>query len=217
MFKDNKYTKWYFNIVNAGRSTKYPGYTERHHILPRAMGGTNQLSNLVDLTARQHFICHLLLTKMSDNKRMALALSRMMGGGKRYTPRSSKIYEMCKRKASEAMRGAGNPMFGVSQIYSEERRQKLKASLASSEAMIRRNADPKWKESISAAQRLKMRPINITSVITGKILFTFNNHFEAAEVLGCSECNIVHALKDQRQIGKKMKSLGERCLVTYAE
>lgn len=39
------------------------GYTERHHIVPRFCGGSNEASNLVRLTARNHFIAHLLLVK----------------------------------------------------------------------------------------------------------------------------------------------------------
>ena len=40
------------------------GYYETHHVLPKCMGGTNDLSNLVKLTAREHFIAHWLLVKM---------------------------------------------------------------------------------------------------------------------------------------------------------
>lgn len=39
-------------------------YMERHHIVPRALGGGNQKSNLVSLTAREHFVAHLLLARI---------------------------------------------------------------------------------------------------------------------------------------------------------
>lgn len=39
-------------------------YVEKHHIIPRSLNGNNKKENLVKLTAREHFICHLLLTKM---------------------------------------------------------------------------------------------------------------------------------------------------------
>ena len=38
-------------------------YTEKHHIIPRCMGGTDDKGNLAILTAREHYIAHLLLTK----------------------------------------------------------------------------------------------------------------------------------------------------------
>jgi len=44
------------------------GYKERHHILPRSMGGTNDPANLVDLTLREHLVAHLLLAHMPGNE-----------------------------------------------------------------------------------------------------------------------------------------------------
>lgn len=43
--------------------TKLP-YTERHHIKPRSMGGGNHHENLVYLTLEEHYMVHLLLTKI---------------------------------------------------------------------------------------------------------------------------------------------------------
>jgi hypothetical protein len=59
-----KYSKWYFNIINKRKQTPFVGYGENHHIIPRSLGGMNESENIVRLTAREHFICHLLLTKM---------------------------------------------------------------------------------------------------------------------------------------------------------
>jgi hypothetical protein len=56
-------------------------YTERHHIIPKSIGGSDDQSNLVRLTAREHFICHLLLPKMLTgvNKRnMTFAIWSML-------------------------------------------------------------------------------------------------------------------------------------------
>jgi hypothetical protein len=64
----NKYSKWYFNIIDKRSKLIYNGYTETHHILPRSLGGSNDASNLVKLSAREHFICHLLLVKMQTTK-----------------------------------------------------------------------------------------------------------------------------------------------------
>ena len=62
---NNKYYKWYFQIVNH-RLHQLPQnqYTERHHIIPRSLFGSDHHSNLVHLTSREHFICHALLCKM---------------------------------------------------------------------------------------------------------------------------------------------------------
>jgi hypothetical protein len=66
IFIKNKYTKWYFNIIRNSNPTT--SYVEKHHIIPRCIGGSDHRENIVSLTAREHFVCHLLLTKMTTGK-----------------------------------------------------------------------------------------------------------------------------------------------------
>jgi hypothetical protein len=63
-FLENKYSIWYYKIINNAKNRTATGYTEKHHIIPRSLNGTDDDSNIVKLTAREHFVCHLLLTKM---------------------------------------------------------------------------------------------------------------------------------------------------------
>lgn len=58
------YTKIYNQIIEKRRNNTPTGYIERHHILPRSLGGSDDEDNIVALTAREHFICHFLLIKM---------------------------------------------------------------------------------------------------------------------------------------------------------
>lgn len=58
------YKKVYDLIVQKDRDLQKDIYTERHHIIPRSLGGSNKKDNIIRLTAREHFICHLLLTKI---------------------------------------------------------------------------------------------------------------------------------------------------------
>lgn len=123
MFLENKYTKWYFQII---ANPDVSGYTEKHHIIPRCMGGSNNESNLARISARQHFVCHLLLPKMVVSplfrSKMSYAMKCMLlqrtSDGKRYIPKSSKIFALCrtahkgipkskeaKQKMSDAKRG----------------------------------------------------------------------------------------------------------------
>jgi len=102
VFINNKYTKIYYNIINSVSIIENT-YVEKHHILPVSLGGTNEKHNLVNLTARQHFICHWLLTKMVNGeakKKMIFALNRMLSysaNQKRYKITGRK-YEMLKIK-----------------------------------------------------------------------------------------------------------------------
>lgn len=104
MFNTSKYTTIYFSIIsrakNQNRKKSKNVYYEKHHIIPKSLSGDNNKNNLVLLTAKEHFICHLLLPKMCDNiqhiHKMNCALNFMLRSNtsqKRYT---SKIYEKIK-------------------------------------------------------------------------------------------------------------------------
>ena len=85
------YKNIYYKIIeNAKKETengnRHVGYFEKHHILPKSLGGSNDEINLVKLTAREHFICHWLLVKMynkgtNERYKMLCALWRMNNNG----------------------------------------------------------------------------------------------------------------------------------------
>ena len=53
-------------------------YYERHHIIPRCLGGTDEISNLVLLTPKEHYLIHKLLVEFNNyNKSLWLAVHRM--------------------------------------------------------------------------------------------------------------------------------------------
>jgi NUMOD3 motif len=114
IFIQNKYTKWYNSIIFNAQTRTLPKdtYIERHHIIPRSLGGDNSVDNLVKLLAREHFICHLLLIKMTEGKAkrsMAYAAWQMTNvNGRttrdRYVP-TSKMYEFLRKQLSNSYKG----------------------------------------------------------------------------------------------------------------
>lgn len=110
MFIKNKYYKWYFNIItNACQDSqnRLDGYYEKHHIIPKSLGGDNTPQNLVKLTAKEHFVCHRLLVYMTSGKnksKMSYALLMFV----RNTPQlgrqkiNSRTYDIIKKLISEA-------------------------------------------------------------------------------------------------------------------
>lgn len=107
IFLDNKYTKIYYNIVVNSLSRTLPNstYTEKHHIVPKSIGGLNNKENIVTLTAREHFICHWLLTKMvHDNVKPKLVYALyMMRANKHkqeryFTKITARVYATLKNK-----------------------------------------------------------------------------------------------------------------------
>lgn len=113
MFLNNKYTKIYYKIIenSNNRPSLDNVYTEKHHIIPKSLGGSNDISNIAELTAREHFICHRLLVKMTtgdDKRKMAWAVKRMITGinkhQKRYIPLSKK-YEHVRVHTNKIIKG----------------------------------------------------------------------------------------------------------------
>ena len=101
-------------------------YTERHHIIPRCLGGLDIDENFVLLTAREHFICHHLLWR-SNRQNMKLFWSfKALAFWKRSTSKSpeqmmtSKQYEELRKIHSENLK---KRMRG--RIVSEETKEKL--------------------------------------------------------------------------------------------
>lgn len=119
----NKYKKWYDHIIANGKQIRLTGY-ERHHILPKSLGGTDESSNLIYITAREHFICHWLLTKIhptgEEHWKMLNALRMMRAENPnqiRYSTKiTSRVYAKLKEEYSTLQsikyKGAGNGMFG---------------------------------------------------------------------------------------------------------
>jgi len=131
LFQTNKFSNCYAFLIERARSQKRRRrnkahsdyiYYESHHITPKSMGGGNGAENLILLTAREHFICHWLLTKMclnqEDHYKMLCALNRMIGSGNyQGVAEQSHQFEKARKERSlflsRRMTGSSNPMFGT--------------------------------------------------------------------------------------------------------
>ena len=82
-------------IAKAKERVCPEGYVEKHHILPRALGGSNDSSNIVVLTSREHFVAHALLAKIYGGSMWQALL--IMKGKNRYT--NSRLFEIARSKA----------------------------------------------------------------------------------------------------------------------
>ena len=104
-----KYHLHYNTLIENARDRILPSdtYKESHHIIPRSLGGSDDRNNLVDLTAREHYIAHLLLAKMhgGEQKRKMLAAVLLMGAIKRYRKCNSHLYESMRLSYIETVKG----------------------------------------------------------------------------------------------------------------
>lgn len=116
------YKKIYDSIIEY-RKVQPPlkEYCETHHIIPKSIGGSNIKDNLVILTAREHFICHLLLVKIYENSqnyyKMVKAFFMMQSEStnqQRYisSRKYSKLKEYFAKMQSNSVTGNKNPNYG---------------------------------------------------------------------------------------------------------
>jgi hypothetical protein len=107
-----KYHHYYNALIENARNRILPSntYKECHHIIPRSLGGSNDRNNLVDLTAREHYVAHLLLAKMhgGEQKRKMLAAVVLMGAIKRFKKCNSYLYESMRLSYIETVREKSN-------------------------------------------------------------------------------------------------------------
>ena len=126
---------YHYNKLIETRKSRIPVegvYYEKHHIKPRCLGGDDSPDNLVKLTAKEHYIAHLLLAKAyPGNHKLVFAFNMMRVGGKgernnsrrhnhlkeefRNAVKSIKrtpLTEEQRKLLSKKYSGSGNPMYG---------------------------------------------------------------------------------------------------------
>ena len=103
------YQRLYDSIVRRGQNRILEGYSEKHHIIPRCLGGTDEATNLVSLTPEEHYLCHLLLVKIHPNNIRLVKAAMFMVSSNDNVKRNNKAYGWLKRQYSEYMSGPNNP------------------------------------------------------------------------------------------------------------
>lgn len=120
------YTQAYDELCRRGQSRVLESYTERHHIVPQCMGGSDNESNITHLTAREHFIAHRLLSKIHPkDRRMHYTVWLMANmNGLKIT---SHTYDHIRKQHAKAI---SEKLTGIKRgPHSIEHRQKLSKAL----------------------------------------------------------------------------------------
>jgi ribosomal protein S27AE len=124
MFIENEYLEEYYRIIKNNKIIDSKSqYCEKHHIIPKSLGGSNKKENTVYLSARDHFLCHKLLVKFTtgiNNQKMWHALWRMMNKQSHSQQRDYTVTEEEYKEArinhskiqSKRMSGENNPFYG---------------------------------------------------------------------------------------------------------
>ena len=86
------YSKIYNQLIDRAKDRLLEVYTEKHHIIPKCMNGSDDQLNIVSLTAEEHYIAHLLLVKIYPANNSLWYAANMMAN------RNNKTYAWIKKR-----------------------------------------------------------------------------------------------------------------------
>ncbi len=211
------YQKIYDKIIERSFNRTLSCYTEKHHILPRCMGGGDEKENIAILTAREHYIVHQLLVKIyPDNLKLIFALRMMVISPNQENKRiGNREYEWLKKKHSKACslrsKGKNNPFYGkkhsaealrknsefhIGRKYSEETKRKLSK-------IFSKEGNPNFGKPISLEQLAKTcRKVLQINKDTGEIIAEWPSQGNAARNLNFGQGMISNVCLGKRKTYK---------------
>ena len=141
IFINNKYTCIYNSLILVAktRAKRDDTYYERHHIIPKSLGGGNEPENLVYLTGREHLICHLLLIRMTQGEHKAKminaawSMANLNNSNQQRQPLTARQYAVLREQFSQIHSNRmknNNPMHNpiVRKIYDDSIKRRGKTS-----------------------------------------------------------------------------------------
>lgn len=143
-------------LVDRARHRVINAYTERHHVIPRCLGGSNDALNIVLLTPEEHFMAHKFLVKLHpDHLGLLTALmlmSRNPDGGPR---QNNKLFGWIRRKLSKRRTGMKST-------------DAMKAAVSKAQKGRRRSQE--WIERMIALNRGKKRSPEVVQRIKAAVI-----------------------------------------------
>lgn len=189
-------------VMNEGSNGRY----EKHHIVPKSLGGSNEAGNIAHVTPREHFILHLLLVKLTSG----VARSKM----------ASAVILMIRNTNKRLGRAhVTNRMYDASRFwktaeFSEEHRRKLSEAAKKRDPATRKQtaeANAKRSASMSGVKRTEEHQRKLNEAMRGKARASWGSHTEEAK----SKISTLHKGKpkseahrakiSEAQLGKKRK------------
>lgn len=116
------YIKHYNSLITKAisRNLKIGTYTEKHHIVPKCLGGTDDNHNIVVLLPEEHFVAHQLLVKMYPKQHKLIYACNMMTINNDNQKRNNKEYKWLKIKRSALI-----SELNKKRVVSKETREKI--------------------------------------------------------------------------------------------
>lgn len=145
------YLKHYELLIKKAKNRDIVGYIEKHHIIPKCLGGSDDIENIAKLTPEEHYIAHLLLVKIYPTNesltyaaiKMTVATSTVKRNNKLYGWLKKKYQKICKNRIGEK-----NPSFGKPWFYNpitNEAKKFIKGTEPTGWILGRKNTNTKCK------------------------------------------------------------------------
>jgi hypothetical protein len=162
-------------LIDRARTRDTLGYVEKHHVIPKCLGGPDSKDNIVKLYPEEHYLAHLLLCKIyQQNSKLVYAAMNMTSGAMvNNGKRNNKAYGWLRRQYAESMSGDNNPARRnpdlqkeaakkrVGQKRTEETKEKMslaqKGRTFSEETKAKMSAAAKARPEISDSTRAKLK------------------------------------------------------------
>jgi len=169
-----KYLKHYHRLVERSLvRDEIPAIVEKHHIIPKCMGGVDAENNLVTLSPAEHYVAHQLLVKIFPTNRKLIFAATMMIKGRKSNKHYSWLVELKRKAQSEEMKlriangwkgptegkfGPDNPNFGKKRTG--EQRKRISESLKGDKHPmfgLRGENNPNFGKKLSEEHKAKLR------------------------------------------------------------
>lgn len=150
----NRYRDLYIKLINKCRNMtdeELSGCNEKHHIIPRCMGGSDESENLVLMPVKHHIMAHMILYKIyPDNYKVGHALYCIMTLSNDSINRKESIEKDFSLRTVTAARKAG-----LESIRSEEsRKHRSEVQMGENNSNYGKHWDEDHKKTLSEKSKL---------------------------------------------------------------
>lgn len=198
MFKDNKYTETYFKIIEKYKDMDLCSIKcEKHHIVPKSMGGSNGRENIVKLPIKAHYVCHHLLiymtTNSNDYEKMIHAFWRMCNTKTQKQKITAKSYTILKERRIDILKNKPNVWLGRKHSELSKEKMSIKAKGRNPHLYENYNKPKIWnkgksKETDETIKRIADNKTGSRNIMYGK---TGKNHPNSKKFAFINKDNII--------------------------
>lgn len=128
------YKKHYDKLMERSFGRILEGYVEKHHILPKCLGGLDDRENIAILTPEEHFVAHQLLVKIYPNNRDLIYACQLMTCHQSTNRVNNKLFGWLRKQmainmsttAKEWYRNNEHPRGFLGGTHSQETRDRIR-------------------------------------------------------------------------------------------